>query len=92
MPLVHEFERLCNSCVDSSFKEDERKVNFEALDKLRVHTVGLLGGKAELWAFLADQGAATCISQACPRCRRVSEPLRVCSGSNAVEHSVYIAK
>jgi hypothetical protein len=56
VPLVQQFERFCNDCKPGSFDQEERKVDFGALDRIDAHTVGLFGRNEELWELLGDKG------------------------------------
>lgn len=58
VPLISHFERLCNACIAGSFDVDKRSVKFEALDALRVRTVGLFGRNEDVLQVLHSEGAA----------------------------------
>ena len=55
--LVDQFAALCNRAAAGSFDAGERKVNFEALDSVSAHVVGLFGDNDAICDLLIQQGA-----------------------------------
>jgi hypothetical protein len=61
VPLVAEFERLCNDLLPGSFDLSARMAAFAELNKLRHHFIGIVGEANDVWQELCSQGAACSI-------------------------------